>query len=372
MSQDDNHITRSSIKDVARLARCAPSTVSLALRDSPKVKPETKRRVAAAARQLNYHPDLSASRLSARRSRVIGVMVPPMSGDLDAEIVAGITDYLQERDFSLLVEVAEGGPDRAVVAVRRLIGERVDGVLLRSVVAAQQATPLQQFQRSGIPLVQIDVAAPGVVGDYVASDNEGGARRMVEYLIERGHRTVAFASGELGRNTLEERLQGYRRALAAHGLEGGDDLVISNRCMDLAGSHTVLSGGLLHSTQESVKRAFAENRDQIRALVQQFFVRGQVPTAIFVAHLGPITPLLWALGELGWRVPQDVSVAAFDGWSFLTAMGVEVATMIQPGFEMGREAAQLLVERIEGQAPAHFQAIRLATKLVEGNTVGPL
>ncbi|MEW6755120.1 MAG: LacI family DNA-binding transcriptional regulator, partial [Candidatus Latescibacterota bacterium] len=366
-------VKRISLKEVAQNAAVSLSTASLALRDSPKVTEETRKRIQSIAEELGYRPSFVARRLSSGRSRVLGLVLRPMPSELGMEVLYGVAQHTSSRGFTLLIEHTDGRYEQELQAVRRLMNEHVDGVLLQSAVRDEDPQHLLELVKRGTPIVQMGMRAPGIESDYVAYDNRGGARRLVQYLLDRGHRRIACLSNASGRRDLAERIEGYQLVLTEAGIKLEPGLVAVDAFADVMEPHgeTCGSYGPLAERPHwpDVKAALRSNQHQTLTTMRRWFKSSSPPTAVFAAHRGAIASVLWGLRTLNLSVPNDVSLVAFDELPYLPALGFEVTTMIQLGFELGYEAARLLVDRIEGSALGGFRSVRFQPQFVEGNSV---
>jgi len=210
-----------TIKDVARAAGVSVATVSRALNGAENVTPDTRQRVQAAALQLRFTPSSAARSLITRRTHTVGALLPDLFGEYFSELIRGVDLKARARGLHLLVSSSHGDALEAGSALRALHG-RVDGLLLMSphIDTASLAANLPQ----GLPVVLINTRLPEDGLSSFAVDNHGGAFAMTRHLISRGHRQVAFIGGPDKNYEAQERLRGYRSALAEL-LPGAPELV---------------------------------------------------------------------------------------------------------------------------------------------------
>ena len=367
-------MNRASIKDVARLAGCSTGTVSLALRHSERIKAATRERVLKAAAQLNYRPNLSASRLSSKRSQIVGIILLPLLQDEGLQMLYGITEQLQARKFRSLIEFTGMSFEREVAAARRLIEEGVDGVLVNSAVIAQEPTHLIELQQHGIPVVLMDLLAPGVDCSYGGIRNESGAFEIVRHPIDVGHRRIACVGRLFTRDTKKSRRAGYFRALTESGLAIDEDLVLDGVCVSL--SAYILDGDNTSDWQQrpieaQVQSALDDTEEKFLKVLTHVLALDDPPTAFFTVDSGALLSLLAGLTKLGVRVPEDVSVVTFEGIPYLPSLGVRVSTVAIPAYQIGYGASRLLIEQIEGVAPDEMRSIQIEPEILYGNSVAP-
>lgn len=366
-------LKKPSIRDVARLASCSTATVSLAMRDSDKVLPATRQRVLEAAAQLNYRPNLTASRLSSKRSYVVGIILLPLQHDEGLQMLYGITEELQAKGFRSLIEFSGMSYEKEQLAVRRFIDEGVDGVLIHSAIVTQEPTHLLELQRLKIPFVLMDLRVQGIDGSYVGMQNDNGACRAVQHLIDSGHRRIACVGNLFRRDTESKRLDGYRRALSQNGLVADPDLLIEGVCISLA--DYVLTGKNKEARQKSVevqvREGLQDTAGPFRQALERVLGLADPPTAFFAMDSGALLSLLVGLKQLGVAVPDGASIAAFEGIPYLSPLGIEVATLLTPAYQIGAQASRLLIEHIEtgGQRPA--VSIEIDPEFLPGDSVKP-
>lgn len=268
-----------TIKDVARRARVSIATVSRALNNTGKVRPEIRERVLRAARKLRYTPHGGARSLISGRTHTVGLLLPDLHGEYFSELIRGVDRAARRRGLHLLVSSSHGSASEAASAVRALSG-RIDGLL--AMVPGEDAGFIREALPPTLPTVLLNSRARGAQCPTLLVDDLGGARAMTRHLIERGYRRIAHIRGPEGNLQAEERLRGYRAALKGSGAAPAD----------------VIEGDF---TEESGYRAG-----------QVIAARGARPDAIFAANDMMAVGCLLALREAGIRVPQDMALAGFD------------------------------------------------------------
>lgn len=328
--------------DVAALAGVAPTTVSLVLNRTPgpQIPEETRRRVEEAARKLHYHSSSLARGLATGRTGVIGVglhFVDQPFHDYCARILDGTWVELDRAGLRLLLVRAT--EDRCLAG---MFHERsVDGLLLVAPPAEADDPELRDAGGARFPMSFIGSRPAVAIGDYVDIDNLATAREATARLIALGHREILHLAGPLAVNSSAiDRRDGWRQALREAGLEPRPELEID--C--------------------SYNGNFAAER------ISDAIDRGLRFTAVFSANLGMAEAAVAALRSRGRRVPEDVSVIAIDKRTDLTTPGWRVATYAQPLAEIGRAAARMLVQRIQGDA-AEPQRVLLPCVFEDGDSL---
>ncbi|MEP7043054.1 MAG: LacI family DNA-binding transcriptional regulator [Dokdonella sp.] len=306
-----------TIKDVARAAGVSVASVSRALNGHDNVTGETRKRIQDAADRLRYMPNGAARSLITQRTQTIGAVLPDLHGEFFSELIRGMDAAARTRGLHLLVSSSHGSASEVGDVLRTLRG-RVDGVLIMSPHA--DADMLAANLPAALPTVLMNTRVPG--GKYVSLsiDNYGGAYMMTQHLVHHGYRRIAFIGGPANNFDADERLRGYRDALAK-----------------LLPKHdaSVLPGDF---SEESGYRAGLALRDL-----------AQRPEAIFAANDMMAIGCLFALSELGLRVPDDIALAGFDDIPIARFVSPPLTTMRVRIADMGSQALQRLAEAIDGQ-----------------------
>lgn len=323
-----------TIKDVARIAEVAISTASLALRNDPKVKDSTRRRVHEVAKSLDYRPHGIARDLKSRRTETVCVLLRDLNGPVYSELLHGIQDEVSARGFNMIV-CRSGGQHGAVA---RMLGQRrVDGAIV--LAPDIQDDTLLDAVTDDLPLVVLDrvLAAPNIF--QVSCDHELGGYMATLHLLQQGHLTIEFIQGDPHSWHNEARKQGYLRALKNFG--------IKSKRFDLVGNFTEDGG--------------------YRAGMG-VFERGILPDALFVANDEMAIGVVRALQERGCRIPDDLSVVGFDDIQLASYISPALTTVRQPMYEMGKTAADMLFRALNGQDNA--ATVTLPTELIVRDSTG--
>jgi LacI family transcriptional regulator/LacI family repressor for deo operon, udp, cdd, tsx, nupC, and nupG len=308
------------LKDVGRLAGVSVSTVSRVLTRSSLVNDVTRERVQRAIDALGYQPNRVARRLlrkDAARGNLVGLVVPDIENPFFADVVRGVEDVTRQRDYVLFLGNSDENAERATRYLDLMRAESVDGVILPA--SADIEPCVARLVAAGTPVVCVDRRVPGVDVDTVVADNVRGAREAVEHLLAVGHRRIAFVGGRADLSTTRERFEGYRGALAGHRVAVDDALVRTG-----------------DSRQESGRR-----------LTRELLELSDPPTAILVGNNLMTLGALEAIHLARRRIPDDVAVIGYDDMPWALALNPPLTAVRQPGYEMGRRAAELLLRRIQ-------------------------
>lgn len=329
---------RPTLRDVAREAEVSIKTVSRVVNREPAVRPATAARVREAVARLGYRPNQLARSLQGRRSRTIGLMIADVSNPFYAKCVKAVEEVAREHGYAVVL--CASNEDAAIE--REYIGlltqRRVDGLLL--VPAADGHEYLEEEQAAGLPVVALDRPADGVSTDTVVVQNRAGTLKAIEHLIQvHGHRRIAFIGGGEHLYTTRKRLKGYREALKMTGLE--------ELCM--VGATDIASAAW--ATREMMELP-------------------EPPTAIFAINNLITVGVLQALEQAGLRVPQDVGLIGFDDFELAAVLHPRLTLVRQPATELGRRAAWLLFDRLEGRWSRQPRRLVLETELIVRESCG--
>lgn len=304
-----------TIKDVARQANVSVATVSRVLNGHTNVTAETRELVLGVAAQLRFIPSGAARSLITRRTHTVGALLPDLHGDYFSELIRGIDLAARARGLHLLVSSSHGDAAEAAAALRAMNG-RVDGLLVMSPHA--NADFLWGNVADDLPAVLMNTQHTSDKHSSFAVDNYGGAYAMVQHLVELGHQRIAFIAGPESNFEAQERLRGYRSALAA---------LVPNSIED------VLQGDFM---QESGWRA----GNQIVALTER-------PTAVFAANDMMAIGCMSALSDAGLSVPKDISLAGFDDIPISRYINPSLTSVRARITELGALALERLASCIE-------------------------
>lgn len=322
-----------TVRDVAQAAGVSTATVSYVLNDGPRpVSPETRARVLQAIAQLEYKPNRLARHLARKTTRAIAITIPNSSDLFFAELAHSVEDVAYAAGFNLILCDANRELERELSYFPVLDERRIDGILL--ITSGLDAERLHALVPD-TPLVILDREIPGAQFDTVLFDNFGAALQATQHLIEHGHTRIACITGPRQLSGARERVEGYRHALAQRGLT--DDAAL------IAWADYSFNGGL--------------------AAAQRLLTTAPRPSAIFTSNDEMGVAVIQAARDLGIRVPQELAVASI-GDSFLgTIVSPKLTTVTTSISDMGRLGATMLLERVQGTAPAAFRRVVLKTHL---------
>jgi LacI family transcriptional regulator len=329
-----------TIYDVARHASVSPATVSRVLNARGDVNAEMARRVRASVQALGYRPNTVARSLRRKVSAVWAVIISDIENPHFTALVRGVEDVARAAGHSVVLCNADEELDKERGYVEVALGEQMAGVIISPASDTESAVgPLVQ---AGIPVVTIDRRLKGSPVSSVVVDNEQGARDATAHLLDAGYERVACVTGPSRTSTATERLAGYRAALRAAG-----------RDVDPA-------------LEQVADYKEAGGAQAVRALLTS----ASPPDGLFVANSLMTIGALEALAEAGLQTGRDVGLVGFDDLPWARLLQPALTTVAQPTYDLGRTAAQVLVERgADPSGPA--RTLTLPTRLVvRGSSAG--
>lgn len=330
-----------TIKDIARMANVSHTTVSRALKDSPEIGEETRRRIKELAQRLNYTSNALARGLVLKRSDSIGLVIPDIINPYYAHISKAIENVASGRNFSLIICNTDRNPEKERHYLQFLRAKQVDGIIM--VPVTNRPEPLQDLVRDGIPLVLIDNWVPGVTADFITNDNFAGAAAAVRHLIRRGKRRIVHFAGPRDSFASQERLRAYLQVMAEQGLAVPEAWVIPT-----------------NATFEEGERA-----------ARQLLHAGELPEAIFAVNDVVAMGALKYFYRKGVRVPEDLALMGYDDIEMVAMLPVALTTVRQRKHELGRTAAQMILERILAPDEAReYRNVTLQPRLVVRKSCG--
>ncbi len=311
------------MRDVARVARVSVATVSAIVNQKGGVSPERTRQVEEAIEALDYHPNQVARSLRVNRTSTIGMVVPDLTNLFFAEVLRGVEDEARRNSLSIVLCNSNEDPEQERSLLRTLVSRRVDGILLASANSSVAEYRLS-LQRS--PIICFDRVPSGFKGGAVIVDNVAAAYEATRHLIELGHQRIAIITGSLKVSTGFERLEGFRKALQE--------------------AHLPLRAEYLQ------RGDFSFGSESGYRLGLELLRLPVPPTAIFSCNNRITLGLMRAVSELGVRCPERVSVVGFDDFDWSVLFSPKLTTVVQPSYEIGHRAVQMLLRRIQSQNTA--------------------
>ncbi|HEX7064198.1 MAG TPA: LacI family DNA-binding transcriptional regulator [Bacillales bacterium] len=312
-----------TIRDVAKLAQVAPSTVSRVIADHPRISQATKRRVRDAMKELGYHPNYNARSLVNRSTQTIGVVMPS-SGDkalqnpFFPEVIRGISTKAHEEKYGLYLTTGNSEQEIFDGVSGMIQGGRVDGiVLLYSRIDDEIMAFLQEnslpFTVIGKPFRDMERIT------HIDNDNFKAAKEATEFLIGLKHKRIGFVGGSLDLVVTVDRLSGYEKAIRKAGLPYRDDYIVHEEFLKEGGSEAIKELMLLDSP----------------------------PSGLVVTDDLMALGILNTLSEMGIRVPEDISIVSFNDLMLAEISTPSLTSVCINIFKLGYEAVDALIDKID-------------------------
>ena len=328
---------KTTIKDIAEMAGVSRATVSRVLSNPSVVSQPRQEAVHRAIKDLSYRPSPIARGLTTGRVPCLHVLISDIRNPFYAEMARGVEDAARNNDYAVVFGNTDDSPERELQYLAHTNELRFAGVIMMSAVGkVDLKKALCELNR---PVVLANRLVPGMEADAVVLNNEHGAYHATRYLIDLGHRRICHLAGLRYSSASAERKRGFVRA-------------VEEAALDIP-QGSVFSGDLRVESGETMGRRLVKE--------------GLKCTAIFAANDLMAIGLISAFESEGIRVPEDVSVIGFDDIAYAGLPGVQLTTIKQPSYEMGRAALNMLLERVRGESSA-FRMMRFEPELVERGT----
>lgn len=311
-----------TISDIARMANVSKATVSRVINNKPEgVGKETRENILRIIKESGFQPSMVARGLVTKKTKSIGLIITDIANSFYPLLVRGVEDHANKYGYSLFLCNSDNNPEKEKEYINAFIEKSVDGVILSSSMN-ETSYHYNILKNKNIPLVVLDRCVEGE--EYDASvffDNTKGAYIAVNYLINKGHKNIAFISGSKSLIISRHRLDGYRMALEERNIEVKEDIIVE-------GDFQFESG---------YKRTI------------ELLEQGKEFTAIFAGNDLMAVGAIMALKSKKIEVPQQVEVIGFDNVDISRYIKPQLSTVGQPAYEMGVNGAKQLIKLIEGK-----------------------
>jgi len=323
-----------TINDVARRAGVSAVTVSRVINNVGNVNPTTRDKVERAIEELGYVPSVAARSLRSRRTHTLALVLPDITNAFWTTVARGVEDAAQSRGYSVFLYNTDETPSKQLRYLDVIASQRVDGVIIAPYDS--DAHNLVRLRGRSIPTVIIDRRIKGWEVDTVYGDSVSGAYALVHHLIRLGHERIAILSGPVNTSTAEDRVAGYCLALTEAGIPIDPRLVRH-------GEFRAASG----------ERLTCELLDE-----------GLNPTAVFAGNNAIAVGVIDALEKQGLCIPEDVALVCFDDLPNASRFFPFLTVAVQPAYDMGVNAAQLLLSRLDANGNLQPRQVVLPTRLI--------
>jgi LacI family transcriptional regulator len=325
-----------TMKEIAKKLGVSVSTVSRALKDSPELHPDTKKRIVEMAKSMNYQYNLLAQSLRISRSKVLGVIVPELTSHFFSSNISGIQDTAYKRGYNIMICQSNESYEQEKANIKTLVSSQVDGLLISLSRETKNYDHLQELYDREIPFIMFDRVTEEIPVSKVTVDDAHGAYLAVNHLLEQGCRKIAYFSGPEDLYISKKRKEGYLEALKEFGISEKESRVyITDLTPEI-------------NRQITLRMLKEEDR----------------PDAIF-AMIDPLAvDVMMVLKEKGIKIPEDIALAGFTNNPTSAVVEPSLTTVSQPGYEMGQIAANHLLDQLDEVVSDDPESFILLTTLV--------
>lgn len=324
------------MKEIAKKLGVSVSTVSRALKDSPELHENTKRKIVEAAKEMNYQPNLLAQSLRISRTKTLGIIVPEITSHFFASCISGIQDFAISRGYNVMICQSNESIEQEISNIRTLMASQVDGLLISLSRETNHYEHLFELYNREIPFVLFDRVQEDIPVSKVTFNDAGGAYQVTKHLLEVGCRSIIFVSGPGDLYISKKRKEGYLKALQEFGISENPDWI---KLTDLTEKDNVRVAGEIMSMTP-------------------------LPDGVFCMIDPVAVDVLTQFKSNGINVPEQIALAGFTNNPTSAVVEPPLTTVSQPGYEMGKLAVNHLLDQLDGLTSDDPISIVLDTTLV--------
>ena len=324
-----------TMSDIAKDLDVSVVTVSKVLRNKGKISAKTRSLVLKRAKELNYQPNWIARSLVTRRTYTVGLLLPDFTHPFFAEIAKTVAETVRESGYHVIISYFEEDEELERSEAQSLLARHVDGLIIASAQSAGRLDEFENMKSRKVPFVLIDRPIAGVRASFVGADNEAIGRLATDHLVAEGCTRIAHLRGP-GIGLALGRLNGYRAALEEHGVPLLPGYVVEAGYQDSTGY------------------------EAMRKLLKL----QPMPDGVFCYNDPVAIGAMKAIVESGLRVPKDVAVVGAGNVHYSDVLAVPLTTVDQGTAEIGRRAAELLLEQMAAKSAVRPKKVLIAPKLV--------
>jgi LacI family transcriptional regulator/LacI family repressor for deo operon, udp, cdd, tsx, nupC, and nupG len=326
-----------SLKEVAKKASVSISTVSRVINNPKIVRADTKEKVQQAMESLNFQPNRVAQRLRVRNgnSKLLGLIIPDIQNPFYSKIVRGIEDVAYEKDYAVMLCNSDENMDKELFYMQIMESESVDGIIMLP-MANKNDQLSENLNSNRIPIICVDRKFIDHTTDNVVINNIKGGKLAVSHFADLNHKKIAIITSSFEISSFQKREEGYRQTLIDYNLK---------------------------IQPEFIKRVDPRSSQEAEKATHQLFKLESPPTALFLTNNLLALGALKAINKLELQIPKDISIIMFDDLPWAAAIDPPLTTVKQPGYEMGKKAADLFFNRIENPEGS-ITEIKMVPKLI--------
>lgn len=335
---------RATINDIAKAAGVSPSTVSRAIANNPRISEETRKRIFQLMESMNYHPNMIARSLANRSTKIIGVVVAgttekAFQHPFFPEILRGIASGAYKKDYQILISSVNSAIEEKQAVNRLAKSGMTEGIILLASRVEEPSIP--ELMKINFPFVVVGRPRNEREVNWVDNDNFELGYNMTRHFIELGHERIAFLGVSSEFTVTLDRMKGYKRALADHGIPVNDRLIVEGRFVDDTGYR----------------------------LMKELLDKGIIPTGVIVCDDLLAFGAIKLLNEKGLRVPQDIAVAGFNNVPLDDYFDPPLTSVDVNAFSLGAKAFDMLLSNINSEIKSTSRAIVPGKLIIRKSTL---
>lgn len=311
-----------NIKKLAQELNLSAATVSRALRDSYEISAETKQKVWALAKKLNYEPNPSASNLRSHKSKTIAVIIPEVANNFFSQAINGIEEIARKRDYHVLIYQTHENSEIEIAFTQRLLSGRVDGILISVTSETHDNQHFKNITKE-LPVVFFDRIYEDIDAVKITTDDYESTYNATQHLIDCGCKRIAYLFALNNLSTGKKRVSGYLDALKYNNIPYDEKLIL-NDCL---------------------------NEDENYKHIKNLLIE-QKPDGVLSSVEEMALPCYYACKDLHLNIPHDVKIVSFSNLKTAPLLNPSLTTITQPAFEIGKEAATILFKILDKK---HFE-----------------
>ena len=333
------------MKQIAQMADVSLGTVSHVLNGSARVREPLKRRVLEAVEALSYQPSQLARGLRRDKTNMVGMIIPDLTNPFFPAVVRGAEDVAFSNGYRLILCNTDNVHAKELAHLDQLRTYLPAGLIVIPSHFSDLTAQAESYRKAGTAVICVDRLPQHWAGDSVTANHEGGAYLAVRHLLRLGHRQFATITGPQHLTNAQQRLAGFRRAVQQ--------------------SRVQVNPEYIQETTFDKQGGYSKTMLLLRMLPR--------PTALFAGNDLIALGALLAIRDSGLRCPEDISVIGFDDLDFAEIINPSLSSVSQPGYQLGSNAASLLLERVKGDAgPARHIVLETSLKLRDSVAPPPL
>ena len=329
-----------TLKKIADTLGLSIATVSKALKDYSDISPKTKLKVKELADSLNYKPNSFAQSLRNQESKIIGLIIPQIVHHFFSNIILGVIKSAEKNGYLVITLQSDESYKIEKKQIEHLLNRNVDGILLSLADNTVDYSHIYEIRNNGVPVVLYDKTSKSIIGHKIVIDDQKAAYNATKHLIDSGCKRIAHIRGKLKPQTTIDRFIGYKNALKSHNITFDDSIVFETEHL---------------------------NYEDGRKIADEIALKHRDIDGIFAFTDLLATGVMVGLKEHGFKVPEDVCIIGFSNWFLSSITSPTLSTVDQPGYQMGEEAFNILLEEIndlkKGIKPK-YRTIEIPTEVI--------